>query len=643
MILVKMQKWFGLLLVLVVCATASFGQAVRVGTDLNSLQRLNGNWEFVWNELLTPSEFERAKGIKIVNVPHSWKEDGHPDFGIGTYRASILLPRHLTNHSISLPVVSSSAKVWLNGNLIDSLGICTSDLKKYRAKFGNLLIAVPSDTTSLELVVQIANFTYTFGGLGRAPRLGPTSILIHESNTRKGVENFFVGSLFAMFFYQIILFLLYQQGKPYLYLGLICLNVALRAMVTHGGSFLLLDLFPDVSMEFWKKLEFISVYSIVAIFPLYSFYLFPEQAFKKPIPVFIVCSVLLCLIVVFTPEPVYYQVLDICHLLLIAGFVYTFIVIARAWRAGNKEASIILFGVLASFPFILLEIAKNNQIIYFNVPFPFLVEMGVLVFLLFQVYLLAYHYSQAYKNLESVNINLEAKVQARTSELTKANQVREKLLSVVSHDIRGPLNSLRGVLDVYSQGGFSESEMKSITGQIEENMSNTSMLMDNILLWTSNQLKGVKVSYSTVEMHNLVDEHLKIFKTIAGNKDISLINSVEPFQVRSDKQILSLVLRNLIANSIKFSFEGGRIEIHAHQNNSDFVIQVKDNGKGIPTEDLGSLFQATISKEGTSHEKGTGLGLALCYDYLKHVNGEISVQSEINRGTSFTVRVPLVD
>lgn len=632
-------RWISLCLLL--STHTLFAQELRLEGGISGTQSLKGNWEFIWNKLLSPSEFPKnSKDIEVVRVPHSWRNDGHPDLGVGTYRLSVAHTQKLVSHSILFPIVSSSIKVWMNGKLIDSLGVCSADRSRYKAKFGRLLVAVPADTAAFELVVQVANFSYTSGGL-RSPQLGPTSALIHNENTRKGVENFFVGSLIAMFLYQIILFFLYQHGKPYLYLGLICLNVALRAMVTHGGSFLLLDLFPDVSMELWKKLEFLSVYSIVAIFPLYSYYLFPASAFKKPIPFFVVFSILLCLVVIITPHEIYYQVLDVCHALLIAGFVYTFIVIARAWRAGNKDAFVILFGVLASFPFILLEIMRNSQVIYFNISFPFLVEIGVLVFLLFQVYLLANHYALAYKNLEQINVDLETKVRARTSELVKANQVREKLLSVVSHDIKGPLNSLRGVLDIYRQGGLSESEMKTLTGKIEENMSTTSMLMDNILLWISNQLKGVKVSYSKVNLRELVDEHFKIFRPIADSKKISFVNSAEKFEVQSDRQILSLVIRNLVANAIKFSFEGGRIEIMAHQNNVDFIIQVKDNGKGIPAEDLTTLFQSTVSKDGTHLEKGTGLGLALCYDYLKHLKGEISVQSEIEKGTTFTIRVPL--
>lgn len=630
------------LIALVFVYANAVSQDIILDNPAQSVQLLKGNWEFAWNKLLAPAEFKKdSSGIIIVKMPHSWKSEGHPDLGLGTYRAVVHLPKKVANHSIFFPLVNSSAKIWLNGRPVDSLGVCSADRQKYRAKFGSLFIAVPADTTVFELVVQVANFSYTFGGMIRSPQFGPTSVLIHESNTRKGVENFFVGSLIAMFFYQIILFFLYQRGKPYLYLGLICLIVALRAMVTHGGSFLLLDLFPAVPMELWKKLEFFLVYAVVAIFPLYSFYLFPAQAYKKPIPVFVVSSVLLCLTVVFTSHEIYYQVLDVCHILLIAGFAYTFTVIVRAWRAGNKDASIILLGVLASFPFILLEITQNSQLVYFSVSFPYLVELGVLVFLLFQVYLLANHYALAYKNLEQTNVNLEAKVQARTIELTKANQVREKLLSVVSHDIRGPLNSLRGVLDIYRQGGFSEGEMRSLTGKIEENMSTTSMFMDNILLWASNQLRGVKVSYSTINVRSMVDEHFKIFKTIASNKNISLTNSAESFEVRTDAQILSLVTRNLIANAIKFSFDGGQVEIRVRLEDLDFVMQVKDNGKGIPPEDLESLFQAPVTTEGTGQEKGTGLGLALCYDYLKYLSGEISVQSELGKGTTFTIRVPL--
>ncbi|MGC4021010.1 MAG: sensor histidine kinase [Cyclobacteriaceae bacterium] len=632
-----------ILAVLIVSWIQAASQEIILSKEkARQVQLLTTSWEFVWDKLLTPVDFSKGlRGTQIVQLPHSWKDDNHPHSGVGTYRVTIHFPQKKTNYSILFPIINSSAKVWVNGSLVDSVGVCTNDLKRYRGRFGSMLIAVPPDTTAMEIVVQVANFSYTYGGIVRAPRFAPTPLLIHEQNNRKGVENFFVGSLIAMFFYQIILFFLYKHGKPYLYLGLICLIVALRAMVTHGGSFLLLDLFPDVQVELWKKLEFFAVYAVVAIFPLYSFYLFHDHAYRKPIPIFVSLSAVLCSIVIFTPQEVYYKVLDVCHILLICGFGYTVAVITKAWRAGNRDARIILFGVLASFPFILLEIAQNTQIIYFRISFSYLVELGVLVFLLFQVYLLANHYAIAYKNLEQVNVDLEAKVKERTAELTKANHVKEKLLSVVSHDIKSPLNSLRGVLNVYRQGGFSDSEMKTLTGHIDENLNATTMLVDNILLWTSSQLKGVTVKLEKVDLKKLIDDHMKIFKTIAENKHISFDVSADGETVNSDKQILSLVLRNLIANAIKFSFENGQIMIKANHNESGTKIIVRDSGKGMAPEVAQALFtKSSVSTEGTSQEKGTGLGLALCYEYLKYIGGEISVQSELNKGTTFIVWCP---
>ncbi|GHM99919.1 sensor histidine kinase [Cytophagales bacterium WSM2-2] len=631
----------GQLAILVLVCFPALSQEIKINST--GVLPLSGDWEFVWNRLLTPDDFQKSLGDTLLHVPGSWIDIGHPDTGIGTYRVKIRLNETMPSHSILIPIINSTAKVWLNGKLVDELGVCDVDPAKYRAKFSSLLIAVPADTTMIELVVQVINYSYSRGGIVSAPYIGPTSVILQRVNARKGVENFFVGSLIAMFVYQIILFFLYQKGKPYLYLGLICLIVALRALVTHGGSFLLPDLYPSISLDFWKKMEYFVVYAVAAIFPLYSYYLFPMQAYRKPIPFFVTMSTLLCLVVVFTPHAIYSRVLDVCHLLLIAGFAYSVAVITKAWRAGNKDASIILLGVLASFPFILLEILQNSRVLFISISFPFLVELGVLIFLLFQVYLLANHYAVAYKKLEMVNIELEAKVQARTTELTKANQVREKLLSVVSHDLKSPLNSLRGVLNIYHKGGFTDQEMKSVTRDITENLSTTSMLVDNILLWTSSQLKGVKVSISKVNLHKLVEEHFKIFKNIAEHKNIELISDVPEMEIYSDEQILSLVLRNLIANAIKFSYENGRVEIYARRDEQSFSLRIKDNGKGMPAEVAQTLFHAksTVSTEGTSSEKGTGIGLGLCYDYLKHIGGEIAVQSELEKGTTFTIHIPL--
>ena len=229
------------------------------------------------------------------------------------------------------------------------------------------MLALPANVKAIEILIQVANFTYNIGGIGSAPLLHKTTLLYTYVNTSNGIENFFAGSLIAMFIYQLILYLLFHRGKPFLWLALICLGVAVRALIVHGGSFLLPNLFPTVDWTYWKKIEFGSVYAIVALFPLYVYHLFPEHAPKKPIAFFIGISSLLCLAVIITPNYIYGNLLDVCHAGLLLAFIYAVYSISRAWKSGNADAKIILFGVLAAFPFILAEILKNTLLYSINI------------------------------------------------------------------------------------------------------------------------------------------------------------------------------------------------------------------------------------------------------------------------------------
>jgi len=625
--------------------TCAYGYSQETNpSKLLSTQCIDDGWKFVWGQLLTPARYlNDTVKEKPIQVPGSWNDSGYGDTGFGTYRVTVQLPEKVINHSILLPQINSAAKVWLNGKLMDELGVCNPDRTKYRPEFRGLLIAIPDDTTTIELVLQVINYDYSRGGIIGEPIIGPTSSLLRPINTQKGIENIFAGSLIAMFFYQITLFGLFQRGKPYLYIALICLFVALRAVLTSRGSYLVPDLFPGISVAVWKKIEFFVVYAVTAIFPHYVYSLFPAHANKKILQGFVGTGIILCAVVVCTPYQIYGQLLNVFHIALIGGFIYSIMIISRAWRAGNPDARFILYGIMASIPFIFLEIVQNSRTVNLRFSLPYLVEMGVLIFLLFQVFLLANQFSKAHRKLETVNVDLEAKVTARTAELRKENYVREKLLSVVSHDIKSPLNSLQGILNIYHKGGLTGEEMKSFMGRISENLASTINLVDNILLWVTNQLKGVQVSNTSVDLYELVEEHFEIFKSIASNKNIGLVNEGLPMLVKTDRQILSFVLRNLIANAIKFSYEKGCIKIFYEQEVSGFRLMVDDNGKGMPEEFVGSLFhvKSTVSTAGTNNEKGTGLGLSLCYDYLKYIQGEISVRSVPGKGTTFTIRVPL--
>jgi signal transduction histidine kinase len=602
---------------------------------------LSGEWEFYWNKLLTPTDFESKQVAEWIHVPGSWHRQGnYPVLGYATYRVHLKLPPLQNSLSLYFPIINSACKIWVNKILVVESGKVSVNPETHIPKLGATLLSIPDNKSDVEIIVQVSNFTYFTGGISGDPILASTAVLFSQMNRTNGVENFFAGSLIALFIYQLILYFVYHRGKPYLWLALVCLGVALRALIVHGGSFLLPNLFPFVSWEIWKKIEFGSVYAINALFPLYVYHLFPESSSRKPINFFIALASVLCAVVIVTPQYIYGKLLEISHLGFVFSFIYAVYSISKSWRGGNKDARIILFGVLVSFPFILTEILKNSLLYPLNFQFKYMVELGVLVFLLFQVYLLASHYAASYNNLELLNQDLERKVTERTGQLVTANTVKDRLLSVMSHDIKSPLNSLRGILQIYNKNAISMDEFNHFTKLVENDLSKTTMLVENILFWTASQLKGVQVAKEKFNLNLLVNETVQLFETIAANKKISIKQNVaENLIIDFDRNILNLVLRNLISNAVKFSHEGGVIGIDVKTTGESVLIQVKDQGLGMDDLTIQNLMdpKRTVSTLGTINEKGTGLGLSLCRDYLQKSGGLLTIESKKGIGSTFNV------
>lgn len=643
---------FGHLLFLLLAATLTHAQSPvqgrvdlsKVDFESGQIADVSGEWEFYWDRLLTPDDFSSPQNMELIRVPGSWhRMSDHASLGFATFRIRLRVAEQQTGLTLFFRIINSSAKVWVNGKLMVETGRVSADKKIYTAKLSGTTVPLPDKTTDMDVIIQVANYSYFSGGITGEPLIGKSFVLFDQINKANSIQNFFAGCLIAMFFYQIILFFLFDEGKPYLWLALICLGVALRAMIVQGGSFLLPTLYPDVPFEYWKKIEFGSVYVMIGIFPLYVYNLFPKQSPKQPLYFLVSVGIIMGSIVLLTRQYTYGSLLEVVHLLLLSTFAYAFYSIGKAWRAGNEDARIILFGVLASFPFILAEILKNSPSVPLIIEFNYMVEIGVLVFLLFQVYLLANHFAKSYKHLEALNLNLEKVVNERTTELTTANKVRDRLLSVMSHDIKSPLNALRGILQVYNRGDIKQEEFGQFSRHIESDLSKTSLLVENILYWTAAQLKGVQVRKEKFDLFALMEENMELFQMVAGYKKVTIQHDVmRGFIVTTDRNILNFAVRNLLANAIKFSYENGEVSIHASRAHGKLHIQIKDRGTGMDEETIQMLLkpQGSLTTKGTRNERGTGLGVALCSDYLQKGGGQLSVESILGQGSTFTITMP---
>ena len=231
---------------------------------------------------------------------------------------------------------------------------------------------------------------------------------------------------------------------------------------------------------------------------------------------------------------------------------------------------------------------------------------------------------------------------AKSKELEDLNQLKDKLLSVVSHDFRGPLNSLRGTLTLFLKGAISNEELNMLTKELVNKLDNTYNLLENLLSWARSQMQGMKVYAKKVELKPLVDGCINLLSPIAEKKLVKMANRIKPgVFVYADNEMVKLVLRNLISNSIKFTSAGDLICLDAKQNNNSITVSVEDNGLGISNENQAKIFKPeNYSTVGTSNEAGMGLGLLLCKDFVEKNSGDIWFESELEKGSTFYFSLP---
>jgi two-component system sensor histidine kinase/response regulator len=230
-------------------------------------------------------------------------------------------------------------------------------------------------------------------------------------------------------------------------------------------------------------------------------------------------------------------------------------------------------------------------------------------------------------------------IQKQTQQLRNLNSTKDKLFSIISHDLRSPVASLRALMELLGTSQLSQQEFINITNALKRNLDSVYDDLDNLLLWATTQLKGLQALPEIVCIKTIADEKIKLFYEAAKMKDITIINDIpEEAEVYADRNHISLILRNLIANAIKFNLPGGCITLSSKEQDGNYEISITDSGTGISSEELKKLFNAEthFSKLGTNKEKGVGIGLLLTKEFVERNQGSIRVASEVGKGTTFT-------
>lgn len=322
-------------------------------------------------------------------------------------------------------------------------------------------------------------------------------------------------------------------------------------------------------------------------------------------------------------------------LLSLLSVVFTVAVMPR-----RRALTWITFSVISMFIIFYIDYA-NPDLILNSYPDRAGLFMDLLSSYLATIVCIIVVLSYLIKSQQSENMRaIEASIALR-----EANNSKTKLLSILSHDLRSPLNSIQGFLEILIDFDLEEDERKAIKAKLLKETKGTQDMLFNLLTWTKSQMDGgVKVNLIAVNLHQIIESCIDVQRTAALEKAITINNKVDAkVFVKADVDMLKLVIRNLLNNAIKFTNIGGEIATSSEVSSVTGTLIIKDNGIGIEENKAARIF--TMNSEstyGTNNEKGVGLGLLLCKEFTELQDGKITVATSPKTGTAFSLHFPLI-
>lgn len=238
--------------------------------------------------------------------------------------------------------------------------------------------------------------------------------------------------------------------------------------------------------------------------------------------------------------------------------------------------------------------------------------------------------------------NMELRNRAR--EMEEMSRLQTRLLSILGHDFRTPLNSLIGIVDLFRDDALSREQLLQFMDQWEQQAFSINKLLDNIMEWGTSLLNNRVFLKKPMDVHTLVGDQINLLFAKSQLKGNRLLNHVEPgLIVPGDKHMLGFIFRNLLDNANKFT-SNGTIEVTSVKEEKTFHLIFKDTGKGLTAEEIDRILHSEkrFYKHGTNDEKGYGLGLALCLQFIRQHGGYLAIESEPGKGSSFHVHLGLV-
>jgi signal transduction histidine kinase len=639
--------------------------------------KLNGEWDFYWDKLLHPGDFvlpERYKPDLYGKVPSYWTEYKSPGLkitrmGYATYRLKVLLPPGFRNLlGFDMPVFDSSYEIYVDGTLKSSNGKPGTTEAETKPGYSRNFFRYNPSSDSMIILINVSNFHHRRGGFWIPIKMG-TFAEVQKRLAASWAIDWSSASLllgFSLFF--LFFFIVYPKDHITGFFSLAAGGLALRPFFT--SNFLIYNVI-NLSWTWVVKCEYIGLYIALAGWYWFTLNLYPSKLFRKIAMVITYLFSVLFLATLFLPVKIFSYFTYLYYPALIVLIVYALEKNIKGIISKN------LVDYIYFLTFLMLSIAAIHDVrvaLGKEINPPGYILSFVLVFFVFvQAIMLLYKWVKSYSekeklqdDLKFLNRNLEIMVNERTQEINKRKeeiekqnakiafqnkqlsetiQLKNKIFSVIAHDLRSPVVNILYMLNLLKEDEYKEKydTFANASIQYAQQVIN---LLENMLVWGKGQEDKIKFSPERRDLSDIILTNLSIFKESADKKDISVnFTQIGNSKAYFDKDLMDIIIRNLLSNAVKYTHRGGRISILLKDKtltNEGIVLKICDNGIGIPPGKQKYLFTASEveSMPGTENEKGTGFGLKLCYELVKINNGTITIDSNEGQGTCFSIALP---
>lgn len=619
---------------------------------------LEGNWEFYWNGLYSQEDLTSHKP-SYMDLPSTWNGKVIDDktlagIGIATYRLKILLPQNKYYPTFAIRIKPlTNCKVFVNEVELNCIGITGKDIASAIPDTRPSFASFSTSKSTLDIIVQVSNFHHKKGGFLYSIYFGTEQGLLSYVQTIRSRDDFILGFLFFVILYHIGLYLIRKSETLSIQFTFLVICIFLRTAST--GEKLLADYIP-VDYPIYVAIEYLTFFLVMPIALQFLNNMFSMKLPKWIIYISYVLGIFFSLITLGTTTTFYSNLVNLYLPLFIFELILAYLIVAIAVYKKKENSSIILVGFTVMMICTINDILNTTEIIHTS----YIAHYGLIFVVLSQSLYLLIRFVKAFQEIEflssdlkKINEDLENRIAERTKEImdekiaaVKSNELKDQFISLLSHDLRSPIGNAKMLIqssiesDEESEKELSKSYLELAIKSIEHSLEMT----EKILQFSQTNSGSIQLNIQTCNPSKVID---KVFNIMLGRvraKEIQLLSFVsEDDQIQTDEALLQEVILNLVSNSIKFSNAGDMISVSTMRNDDKYILSVKDTGVGIPKEIRTNLFSHVIktSFRGTAGEAGTGLGLPLCRDIVKMLNGEIQLNDNYDKGTEFIITLPL--